>query len=109
MYRMMITFSRLEPLKINILLILSHIAPKRVSGQQLTYLLGLSQKARTIYRGVLDEMAEERLIHYVKVGKSFSIQLNLDHNLLKDIQEIVLTEGIEFTNTLLARLDAFHD
>ena len=107
MYRMMVTLSRLEPLKTGILMVLSHLAPKRISGQELTYLLGLSTKARTIYRGVLEEMKEEGFISVEKIGKSFSISLNQDHNLLKDIQEIVLMEGSEFSHNLHQRLDAF--
>ncbi|MHA2403390.1 MAG: hypothetical protein ACXADH_10405 [Candidatus Kariarchaeaceae archaeon] len=72
-YRLLMVFSSLEPLKLKILLILAHLSPQRVSASELTMLLGYSKKARTIYRGVLDELQADGFIIVEKLTPKFPI------------------------------------
>ena len=99
-YRLLMIFSGLEPLKANILLVLTHIAPQQVSGAELTKLLGYSQKARTIYRGVLDDLQEDGFILVNKQGNQYSIGIDQSHPLVKKMYELVQAEGGAYTNQL---------
>ena len=104
-YQLLMVFSRLDPLKSNILLILTHVAPQKVSGAELTQLLGYSQKARTIYRGVLDELSEDGYILLQKHKNQYSIGIDQNHPLVKKLYELVLEQGESFTNLLLEKLE----
>ncbi|MHA2501844.1 MAG: hypothetical protein ACXAE3_03150 [Candidatus Kariarchaeaceae archaeon] len=104
-YQLLMVFSRLDPIKSNIILILAHVAPQKVSGAELTQLLGYSQKARTIYRGVLDELEDEGYIIVSKRKNQYSIGIDQNHPLVKRLYELVLTEGTLYTNQLVDKLE----
>lgn len=102
MYQLLMNFASLEPLKIKILLILAHLAPQRVTATELTLLLGYSRKARTIYRGVLDELEQAGFIIVDKITpKRFSIQISQHHPLMSFVIELAIDQGELYTNTLL--------
>jgi hypothetical protein len=104
-YRLFMVLSRMDPLKSNILLILAHIAPQKVSGAELTQLLGYSQKARTIYRGVLDELVEGGYILLLKHKNQYSIGIDQGHPLMMKLYELALDEGREYTDKLIEKLE----
>ncbi|MHA2251744.1 MAG: hypothetical protein ACXAD7_15375 [Candidatus Kariarchaeaceae archaeon] len=104
-YRLLMVFSSLEPLKLRILLILAHLSPQRVSASELTMLLGYSKKARTIYRGVLDQLQEDGFIVVDKITpKHFSIQISPHHPVMAELIELVIDDGDEYTNQLVQLL-----
>ncbi|MHA2169131.1 MAG: hypothetical protein ACXAB7_04485 [Candidatus Kariarchaeaceae archaeon] len=100
-YRLLMVFSSLEPLKLKILLILAHLSPQRVSASELTMLLGYSKKARTIYRGVLDELQADGFIIVEKLTpKHFSIQISHQHPVMAELIELVINEGDHYSDQL---------
>lgn len=105
MYRLIMVLSSLDSLKVNIIITLSHIAPKQVSGTELTKLLGYSPKARTIYRGVLEELEEMDLIKVTKSQHTYSISANRSHPIMSELMDLALEHGADFTNNLLDTLE----
>ncbi|MCE7736679.1 MAG: hypothetical protein GPJ54_17485 [Candidatus Heimdallarchaeota archaeon] len=100
-YRLIMVISSLEPLKLKILQVLAHLSPQRVSASELTMLLGYSKKARTIYRGVLDELEADEFIIIDKITpKHFSIQISPHHPLMGLMIELAFNIGEEFTQRL---------
>ena len=105
-YQLMLVFSSLEPLKLKILQVLAHLSPQRVSASELTILLGYSKKARTIYRGVLDELEQNSMIIIDRITpKHFSIAINQHHVLMSNLIELALGEGELYTNSLIDALE----
>ena len=95
-------FSSLEPLKVKIIQVLAHLAPQRVSASELTLLLGYSRKARTIYRGVLDELERDNFIVIDRITpKRFSIQISQHHPLMSYLIELASNEGKSYTDRML--------
>lgn len=104
-YRLIMVFSSLEPLKLKLLLILAHLSPQRVSASELTMLLGYSKKARTIYRGVLDELERDEFILVEKITpKHFSISINQHHPIMGELIELAINEGESYTDQLTTML-----
>jgi hypothetical protein len=95
----------LEPLKVNIIMVLSHVAPQRLSGTELTLLLGYSKKARTIYRGVLEELNRDGFIILERIGNQYSIGINRAHPLMEQLIELALSFGSKYANSLLDMLE----
>ena len=107
-YRLLLVISSLETLKTRILLVLSHLYPKRLNATELSLLLGYSKKSRALYRGVLDEMEQEELLSIERITqKHFSIQLNNKHPLMQELIELCLAEGESQTNNLIDKLSRF--
>jgi hypothetical protein len=105
MYRLIMVLSSLDTLKVNIIITLAHIAPQPVSGTELTHLLGYSPKARTIYRGVLDELEEMELINVNKVQHTYSISANRSHPIMAELIDLALDHGGGYANNLLGLLE----
>ncbi len=100
-YRLLMVISGLEPLKIKILQVLAHLSPQRVSASELTMLLGYSKKARTIYRGVLDELEKDEFIIIDRLTpKHFSIQISPHHPLMVMMIELAIKVGEDYTTRL---------
>ncbi|MHA2098556.1 MAG: hypothetical protein ACW99A_07705 [Candidatus Kariarchaeaceae archaeon] len=100
-YRLLMVISSLEPLKLKILQVLAHLNPQRVSASELTMLLGYSKKARTIYRGVLDELEADEFIIIDRITpKPFSIQISPHHPLMGLMIELAFNIGEDYTNLL---------
>ena len=93
--------SSLEPLKLKILQALAHLNPQRVSASELTLLLGYSKKARTIYRGVLEELENDQFIIVDRLTpKHFSIQISPKHPLMAILIEVAVNQGEEYSSSL---------
>lgn len=105
-YQLLLVISSLEPLKSNIVLTLAHIAPARISGAELTVMLGYSKKARTLYRGVLDELKTKEFIIMEKQQKQYSIGINHNHPIMKELIELCGTFGEDYRSTLYDVLEA---
>ena len=104
-YRLLMSIASLEPLKVNIMMVLSHVAPQRLSGTELTMLLGYSKKARTIYRGVLEELNQDGFILLQRIGNQYSIGINRTHPLMEQLIELALSYGSHYSNSLLDTLE----
>ena len=93
-YNLFLILGSLNPLKIRIITILSHIFPERISATQLTYLLGYSKNSRIVYRGVLDELENEEFLVIDKITKKkFSLQLNKNHPAMNLLIEMCFIHG----------------
>ena len=100
-YMLLLVLGTMTPLKINILMILSHLNPRQLTATQLTELLGYSKNSRVIYRGVLDELSGDNLILIEKVTtKKFSIRLNTNHPQMRRLHELCISHGEEMTTSL---------
>lgn len=96
-YDLLLLLSTLGSNKIRVLLILSHLYPRAVTATQLSSLLGYSMKARTIYRGILDDLKERELIYLDKLTpKVASIRLNHDNPLLSRLIGLTKEHGEEY-------------
>lgn len=104
-YQIIMLLASLDSLKVQVLLTLSHIYPRTVSGSELTTLLGYSSKARTIYRGVLDALEEERYIRVERQSKKqFSICANAQHPVIQELIELSINHGNAYANNLIKML-----
>jgi hypothetical protein len=66
-----------------IIMALAHVYPKSVSGVQLSRLIGYSGKSRSLYRGVLAYLQDDKLIHIDELTpKLYAIRINSEHPLL---------------------------
>ncbi|MFQ6123492.1 MAG: hypothetical protein ACE5R6_02665 [Candidatus Heimdallarchaeota archaeon] len=95
-YDLIMLLSSLSELKRRILLALAHLAPKAVSGVQLTKLINYSGKSRTLYRGVLDELVADSLILADKLTpRLYSVRINHEHPLIQTLIQLVKKHGCE--------------
>ncbi len=100
-YELLLLLSTLGANKIRAILILAHLYPKAITATQLSTLLGYSLKARTIYRGILDDLQERELIFLDKLTpKVASIRLNHENELLKRLIDIAQTQGTEYQKVI---------
>ena len=100
-YELLLLMSTLGANKIRVILILAHLYPKAITATQLSTLLGYSMKARTIYRGILDDLQERELIFLDKLTpKVASIRLNHENPLLKRLIELAKSYGEEYYKVL---------
>ena len=94
MYDLLIGFASMNVLPRKILLCLAHVYPRAVSGVQLTKLIGYSGKAKSLYRGVLQRLNEEKLILSDKLtSKMHSLRINHLHPLAKTLITIAELHG----------------
>ena len=100
-YELLLLLSTLGANKIRAILILAHLYPKAITATQLSTLLGYSLKARTIYRGILDDLQERELIFLDKLTpKVASIRLNHENELLKRLIDLAQTQGTEYQKVI---------
>ena len=86
----------LSEIKRRIVLALAHLAPKAVSGIQLTMLIKYSGKSRTLYRGVLDELASDGLILADKLTpRLYSVRTNHENPLMQVLTDLTKNYGME--------------
>jgi len=96
-YELLLLLSTLGANKIRVVLILAHLYPKAITATQLSTLLGYSMKARTIYRGILDDLQERELIFLDKLTpRVASIRLNHENVLLKRLIDLAKSQGHEY-------------
>ncbi|MCE7738415.1 MAG: hypothetical protein KAU62_11200 [Candidatus Heimdallarchaeota archaeon] len=100
-YELFLLLSTLGANKIRAVLILAHLYPKAITATQLSTLLGYSMKARTIYRGILDDLQERELIFLDKLTpKVASIRLNHENDLLKRLIELAKSHGADYLKVI---------
>jgi hypothetical protein len=100
-YELLLLMSTLGANKIRAVLILAHLYPKAITATQLSTLLGYSMKARTIYRGILDDLQERELIFLDKLTpKVASIRLNHENALLKRLIELTKSYGDDYLKVI---------
>ena len=98
-YDLIMLLSSLSELKRRIVLVLAHLAPKAVSGVQLTKLISYSGKSRTLYRGVLDELATDGLILADKLTpRLYSVRINHENPLLLILINFARKHGEELSS-----------
>jgi hypothetical protein len=86
MYDLLLGIASLNELNRKILLALAHIHPKAVSGVQLTRMIGYSGQAKSLYRGILQRLTEEKLILADKLtAKIYSLRINFMHPICKTL------------------------
>ena len=100
-YELLLLLSTLGANKIRVVLILAHLYPKAITATQLSTLLGYSMKARTIYRGILDDLQERELIFLDKLTpRVASIRLNHENVLLKRLIDLAKSQGHEYLKVI---------
>ncbi|MCG3222478.1 MAG: hypothetical protein H7641_13945 [Candidatus Heimdallarchaeota archaeon] len=108
-YELLLLLSTLGANKIRAILILAHLYPKAITATQLSDILGYSMKARTIYRGILEDLQEKELIYLDKLTpKVASIRLNHDNPLLKRLIDLAKEHGENYQaviNEILVKED----
>ena len=100
-YELLLLLSTLGANKIRAMLVLAHIYPKAITATQLSLLLGYSMKARTIYRGILEDLQNRELIYLDKLTpKVASIRLNHDNPLLKRLIDLSKLHGEKYLEVI---------
>ncbi|TFG09961.1 hypothetical protein EU538_03405 [Candidatus Thorarchaeota archaeon] len=95
-YEVIQLMSSLNDTRRAIVMALAHIYPKSVSGVQLSRLIGYSGKSRSLYRGVLSHLSEDKLILIDELTpKLYAIRINHEHPLLEFLVEICKEHGAE--------------
>ena len=100
-YELLLLLSTLGANKIRAILVLAHLYPKAITATQLSSLLGYSMKARTIYRGILEDLQNRELIYLDKLTpKVASIRLNHDNPLLKRLIDLSKQYGEKYLEVI---------
>lgn len=100
-YELILLLSTLGANKIRAILILSHLYPKAITATQLSNLLGYSMKARTIYRGILDDLKDRGLIFLDHLTpKVASIRLNHENPILKRLIDLAKQYGDKYLEVI---------
>ena len=105
-YDLLLLLSTLGSNKIRAILVLAHQYPKAVTATQLSMLLGYSLKARTIYRGILDDLQERDLIFLDKLtpGELEELirfaRLNHENPLLKSMIDLAQKYGEKYLEVI---------
>ncbi len=102
-YELVQLMSSLNETRRAILLALSHVYPRSVSGVQLSRLIGYSGKSRSLYRGVLTHMKEDDMILIDELTpRLHAIRINSEHPLLSVLVELCREYGKD-TSKIYAR------
>ncbi len=102
-YELVQLMSSLNETRRAILLALSHMYPRSVSGVQLSRLIGYSGKSRSLYRGVLTHMKEDNMILIDELTpRLHAIRINSEHPLLSVLVGLCREYG-EDTSKLYAK------
>jgi hypothetical protein len=101
-YDLIMLLASLSEIKRRIVLALAHLAPKAVSGIQLTKMIKYSGKSRTLYRGVLDELSAAELILADKLTpRLYSVRANHEHPLMQVLISLTKEHGDEIRSLYL--------
>jgi hypothetical protein len=93
-YELVQLMSSLNETRRAILLALSHVHPRSVSGVQLSRLIGYSGKSRSLYRGVLTHMQEDGMISIDELTpRLHAIRVTIEHPLLSMLVELCRKYG----------------
>ncbi len=95
-YELVQLLSTLNDTRRSIVMALAHIYPRSVSGVQLSRMIGYSGKSRSLYRGVLSHLQENKMILIDELTpKLYAIRINNEHPLLSVLVEMCRTYGAE--------------
>ncbi|MHA1168903.1 MAG: hypothetical protein ACTSP4_09520 [Candidatus Hodarchaeales archaeon] len=104
-YQLIMFLSSIEIIKVKILLVLAHIYPKPVTGSLLARMIGYSNQANSIYRGVLPFLEREKLIVIEKPSKKYYlIRINHDHPLMFQLIQLAARHGEKLSLRLFKSL-----
>jgi len=93
-YELVQLMSSLNDTRRSILIALAHIYPRSVSGVQLSRLIGYSGKSRSLYRGVLAHLQENKMIMIDQLTpKLYAIRINNEHPLFTLLVEMCRKYG----------------
>ena len=93
-YELVQLMSSLNDTRRSILIALAHIYPRSVSGVQLSRLIGYSGKSRSLYRGVLEHLQENKMIMIDQLTpKLYAIRINNEHPLFTLLVEMCRKYG----------------
>jgi hypothetical protein len=105
-YELTQLMSSLNDTRRAILLALAHVYPRSVSGVQLGRLIGYSGKSRSLYRGVLTHLQEDKMILIDQLTpKLYSIRINNEHPLLMVLVSMCREYGKESKEIYLRALE----
>ncbi len=105
-YELIQLVASLNDTKRAILFALAHIYPRSVSGVQLSRLIGYSGKSRSLYRGVLSHMQEDKMIQVDQLTpKLYAIRINNEHPLLRVLVELCRQYGGEMRDIYLQAME----
>ncbi|MHA1668243.1 MAG: hypothetical protein ACTSUR_06250 [Candidatus Heimdallarchaeaceae archaeon] len=105
-YELILLLSTLGANKIRALLILAHLYPQAITATQLSELMGYSMRARTIYRGILDDLKERELILLDKLTpKVASIRLNHEKTLLMRLINLAKNHGENYRKVITSLME----
>lgn len=105
-YELLQLMSSLNDTRRAILLALGHIYPRSVSGVQLSRLIGYSGKSRSLYRGVLAHLQEDKMILIDQLTpKLYSIRINNEHPLLGVLVDMCRAYGKEAKSLYLKAME----
>ncbi len=104
-YHTLMLFSTLPPIEMKILLVLAHIFPNRVTGTEISYLLGFNKNSRTIYRGPLRNLEKRGFIIIERISdKKNMITLNIENSMMRALNQITLDAGDDYAQRLFQML-----
>lgn len=93
-YELVQLLSSLNETRRSIVVALAHVYPRSVSGVQLSRLIGYSGKSRSLYRGVLAHLQENKMILIDQLTpKLYAIRINNEHPLLSLLVEMCRKYG----------------
>ncbi|MHA1450431.1 MAG: hypothetical protein ACTSP4_13540 [Candidatus Hodarchaeales archaeon] len=105
-YKLFMIFGSLDVLRIKIILILVHLFPKQVSCSKLSFLLGYSKRARSIYRGVLPDLEKKGLITICRTQKNnYRVSVNYDNPFMFHLIKLTAKHGYKNTVELTKALN----
>lgn len=105
-YRLIILLNGLSDLERDIVVCLAHVYPKSISASQLARMIGVSIKARTLSRGVLQRLQENECILLDKLTpRMYAIRINHEHAVLSEFINLCRDHGDELRDYFLNRVD----
>jgi hypothetical protein len=105
-YELIHLMSALNDTKRAILMALGHIYPRSVSGVQLSRLIGYSGRSRSLYRGVLAHLEENKMILIDQLTpKLYAIRINAEHPLLSLLVDLCKEYGDETRRIYMMALE----
>ena len=105
-YELIQLMASLNETKRAILIALGHVYPRSVSGVQLSRLIGYSGRSRSLYRGVLAYLEQDKMILIDQLTpKLYAIRINSEHPLLQLLVDLCREFGEETRRIYLRALE----
>ncbi|MHA1992392.1 MAG: hypothetical protein ACW981_07155 [Candidatus Hodarchaeales archaeon] len=105
-YELFLLFQSLDEISRSVVMVLTHIYPKKVTGTQLSQLAGYSKQSKYIFKsGVLESLEQERIIEIIRPTKRLLlIQIDTEHSLLIKFAKLCELKGKILSERLLKKL-----